>query len=100
MRRKFCQLVIHDTDPNYVNNNYEHPKYINNIDTNKNGNIINHDTLRNDVNNRDTNSNNFKKNGSDNNNVNNIDTDKNIDNVELLYNYKRRQTAHIIQKYG
>ena len=80
--------------------NDENPNDINNIDTEKNSDAINNDTLCNDVNNIDTNFNNFNKNGSDNNNVNSIDTENNIDNVELCYNCKRRQSAHLIQKYS
>ena len=86
LRRKLCQLVIsHDTHPRNFNGNYEHPNNINNIDTDKNSDIRNNDTFRNDVNNSNTNSKNFNNNGSDNNKVNNIDTEKNIDNFELCY---------------
>ena len=56
--------------------------------------------LLNDVNNRNTNSNNFDNNGSDNANNNNINTEKNINNFKLSYNCKRQQSAHLIQKYG
>ena len=101
MRRKLCQLIIsHDTHPRNFIGNYEHPNDINNIDTDKNSDIRNNDTFRNDVNNSNINSNNFNKNGSDNNKVNNIDTEKNIDNFELCYNWKLRQSSHLIQKYG
>ena len=56
--------------------------------------------LHNDVNNSDTNSNNTDNNGSDKNDVNNIDTEKNIGNDEICYDCKRRQSAHLVQKYG
>ena len=87
MRRKFRHLIIfHDTHPNDVNDNYTRPNCINTIDTGKNIDFRSNDTLRNDVNNRDTNSNNFKTNSSDTYNINNTDAEKNIGNVELYYN--------------
>ena len=101
MRGKLRQLFIHlDTHPKNVIGNDEHTNKINNIDTDKNSNASNNDMLRNDVNNSDTNSNNFNNNSSENDNVKNIDTENNIDNVKLCYNFKHRQIAHIIKKYG
>ena len=101
MIRKLCQLIIcHDTHPNVVDDNDEQPKYINNIYTNKNSDIRNNDTFCNNVNSRNKNSNNFNNNSLDNGDTNNIDTENNIDNSELCYNCKRRQSAHLIQKYG
>ena len=97
--RKLRQLIIfHDTHPTYVNGNDEHTNEINNID--KKSDVINNDTLRNDVNNSNKISNNLNNNGSENDDVNNIYTENNIDNVELCYICKRRQSAHLIQKYG
>ena len=101
MRRKKFQLIIHhDKHPNYVNENDENSNDINNIDTNKNSDVSNYDTLCNDVNNSETKYDNFNNNGSENVSINNIDTENNIDNVELCYNFKCRQSAHLIQKYS
>ena len=93
-------IIHHDSYPNNVNDNDEHPNYSNNIDNQKNSDVSNNYTLCNDVNSSNTNSNNFSNNSSDNNDINNINTENNIDNVELYYNFKCRQSAHLIQKYG
>ena len=101
MVRNLHQLIIrNNTHPNDVNDNDKYPNNINNIDTDKNSDIGKNDMLCNDINNSNTNPDNFKNNGSENDNINNIDTENNIDNVELCYNWKRREIIHQIQKYG
>ena len=72
----FLLIIWHDTHPKDVNENYEYPNNINNIDTNKNSDIRNNDSLCNDVNNSDTNYNNLNNKGIDNYDVNNIDIKK------------------------
>ena len=42
----------------------------------------------------------IKINRLDNGDFNNIDIENNIDNVELSYNFKLRQSVHLIEKYG
>ena len=98
---KLRQLILrHDTHPNDVNANDEHPNKIKNIDTNKKIDVSNNYTLHNDFNNSNTNYNNYNNNSSENGKVNNIDKEKNNDNVELCYNWKHHQSAHLIQKCG
>ena len=53
----------------------------------------------NSVNERNKSYNNFNNNGSDKDDVNNNDTENNIANVELCYNFKRHQGDHLIQKH-
>ena len=65
----------------------------------KNSDVRKNGTLRNYANNSNTKPNNLKNNKPDKYDINSIDTENNIDNVELFYNCKCCQSDHIIQKY-
>ena len=101
LRRKTFRLIVcHDAHSNNVKNNNEHPNDINNIDTENNSEVRKNDTLRNYVNDSNTNSNKSKNSGSDNDDINNIDTENNIYNAKVCYNCKRRQSSRLIKTYG